>query len=168
VIRGLSIEERELTIEESAMRLSQTPAFPWSRPTVEADRTVFNLAAVDNKFEGRFAQFLDRATDVNAFAKLTLNSRFALEYISSTGALRYYYPDFVVRLNDDSCLIVETKGMEDLEVAHKDQRTRRWCRDASKLAGREWAYEKVRQKVFEAYTGDSVEGLRRFIAAGEA
>jgi len=30
-------------------------------------------------FAGRFAQFLDRATDVAAFAKLTMNSRFALE-----------------------------------------------------------------------------------------
>jgi len=27
-----------------------------------------------------------------------MNSRFALEYISTTGALRYYYPDFVARL----------------------------------------------------------------------
>ena len=31
---------------------------------------------------------------------------------------------------------------------------------------RDWQYEKVRQKVFDAYTGGSVEGLRRFIAAG--
>ena len=125
---------------------------------------MFNLTPVDNKFERRFAQFLDRATDVAAFAKLTLNSRFALEYISSTGALRYYYPDFLVRLTDDSCLVVETKGMEDLDVAHKDRRARRWCRDATDRSGREWAYEKVRQKVFDAYTGDSIDGLRRFIA----
>ena len=81
-IRDLSIEEREPTIEESAFRVSDTPAFPWSREVVEAERTVFNLTPVDNKFEGRFARFLDRATDVAAFAKLTLNSRFALEYIS--------------------------------------------------------------------------------------
>ena len=165
VIRELSITEREPTIEESAFRVSDTPPFPWSRDTVDAERTVFNLTPVDNKFERRFAQFLDRAIDVAAFAKLTLNSRFALEYIASSGALRYYYPDFVVRLTDDTCLVIETKGMEDLDVAHKDRRARRWSRDASDLAGREWAYEKVRQKVFDAYTGDSVEGLRRFIAA---
>jgi len=30
--------------------------------------------------------------DVTAWAKLTMNSRFALEYISKAGALRYYYP----------------------------------------------------------------------------
>ncbi len=166
VIRDLSITEREATIEESAFRVSDTPAFPWSRDTVEAERTVFNLTPVDNKFERRFAQFLDRATDVAAFAKLTMNSRFALEYISATGALRYYYPDFVVRLVDDTSLVIETKGLEDVDVAHKDRRARRWCRDASDLSGREWAYEKVLQKVFDAYTGDSVDGLRRFIAAG--
>lgn len=167
VIRDLSIEEREPTIEERAYRVSDTPAFPWSRETVEAERTVFNLTPVDNKFEGRFATFLEKANDVAAFAKLTMNSRFALEYISSTGALRYYYPDFLVRLNDDSCLVVETKGLEDIEVAHKDQRARRWCKDAAALSGRDWAYSKVRQKVFDAYTGDSVDGLLRFIAAGD-
>ena len=126
--------------------VSQTPPFPWSRQTVEGKHTVFNLTPVDNALEGRFAQFLDRATDVAAWAKLTMNSRFALEYISKAGALRYYYPDFVVRLTDDSCLIIETKGQEDLDVALKDRRARRWCEDATRLAGREWAYEKVGQR----------------------
>lgn len=165
VIRDLSIEEREPAIEERAFRVSDTPPFPWSRETVEATRTVFNLTPVDNRFEGRFARFLDRATDVAAFAKLTMNSRFALEYVSSRGALRYYYPDFVVRLADDTCLVIETKGLEDPEVALKDRRARRWCRDAAALSGRDWAYEKVPQRVFDAYAGDDVDGLRRFIAA---
>jgi len=166
VIRGLSIEEREPTIEESAFRLSETPPFAWSRETVDAERSIFNLTPVENRFEGRFARFLDRATDVAAFAKLTYNSRFALEYISSTGALRHYWPDFVLRLVDDSYLVVETKGQEDLDVRLKDKRARRWCEDASSLSGRDWRYEKVRQTVFDAYRGDSVDGLQRFIAAG--
>lgn len=165
VIRELSIREREAAIEETAFRVSNTPAFPWSRDTVDCEHTVFNMTPVDNRFERRFAQFLDRAPDVAAFAKLTMNTRFALEYISSTGALRYYYPDFIARLIDDSCLVIETKGLEDINVAYKDRRARRWCRDATALSGREWAYEKVLQRVFSAYTGDSMDGLRRFIAA---
>ena len=164
-IRTLAITEREATITERAFRLSQTPPFPWSRKTVEATKTVFNLTPVENSLEERFAQFLERAADVAAFAKLTMNSRFALEYISSTGALRYYYPDFLVRLVDDTCLVVETKGLEDVEVPLKDRRARRWCRDASTLSGREWAYEKVPQAVFDAYAGDTMEGLRRMLAA---
>lgn len=165
-IRELAIVEREPQITESAFRVSQTPPFPWSRKTVEGKRTVFNLTPVDNNLEARFAAFLDRATDVAAWAKLTMNSRFALEYISKEGALRYYYPDFVVRLTDDSCLIVETKGQEDPDVAFKDRRARRWCQDATRLAGRDWHYEKVAQHVFDAYTGADIDGLRRTIAAG--
>jgi type III restriction enzyme len=164
-IRSLAITEREPTITDSAFRVSDTLPFPWSRQTVEGERTVFNLTPVDNALEARFAQFLDRASDVAAWAKLTMNSRFALEYISRAGALRYYYPDFVVRLTDDTCLIVETKGQEDLDVALKDRRARRWCEDATRLAGRAWAYEKVGQNVFDAYTGGDLDGLRRFIAA---
>jgi type III restriction enzyme len=134
---------------------------------VEAAKTVFNLTPVDNSLERRFSEFLDRATDVAAFAKLTLQSRFALEYISSTGALRYYYPDFVVRLVDDTCLVLETKGLEDVEVALKDLRARRWCRDASRLSGRTWSYYKVPQAAFEQFTGESVESLCRYLDARE-
>jgi type III restriction enzyme len=164
-IRALSIAEREPTIEESALRVSETPPFPWSRETVDGEHTVFNLTPVDSSLEARFARWLDHAPDVTAWAKLTMNSRFALEYISKAGALRYYYPDFVLRLSDDSCLIVETKGQEDLDVAMKDRRARRWCADATRLAGRAWAYEKVPQKLFDAFAGDTVEGLCRFLAA---
>jgi type III restriction enzyme len=166
-IRALSITEREPTIEESALRVSDTPPFPWSRATVPGKNTIFNLTPVDSSLESRFAMFLDRATDVSAWAKLTMNTRFALEYISKAGALRYYYPDFVMRLADDSCLIVETKGQEDLDVALKDRRARRWCQDASRLSGRDWAYEKVPQKLFDKFDGDSIDGLRRFLEASE-
>jgi type III restriction enzyme len=164
-IRALSITEREPTIQENALRVSETPPFPWSRETVAGERTVFNLTPVDSSLEARFARFLDRASDVTAWAKLTMNTRFALEYISNAGALRYYYPDFVLRLSNDTCLIVETKGQEDLDVALKDRRARRWCQDSTRLAGREWAYEKVPQKLFDTFDGDSVEGLRRFLDA---
>ena len=66
-IRALSIIEREPTIEENALRVSDTPPFPWSRKTVEGKRTIFNLTPIDSTLEARFAQFLDRATDVTAW-----------------------------------------------------------------------------------------------------
>lgn len=60
---------------------------------------------------------------------------------------------------------METKGLEDVEVALKDQCARRWCRDAARLSGRSWGYFKVPQKAFDAFAGDSVEGLCRFLDA---
>lgn len=164
-IRGLRLTEREATITETAIKMTETPPFSWSRATVECERTVFNLTAVDNDLERRFALFLDRADDVAAFAKLPVFGRFALEYIAENGALRYYYPDFVVRLADDSCLLVETKGLRDPDVPFKDKRARRWCRDATRLTGRQWTYVRVDQDAFDVFTGESVEALCRFAEA---
>jgi len=170
-IRSLAITEREPTIQESALRVSETPPFPWSRETVAREKTIFNLTPVDSSLEARFARFLDKATDVTAWAKLTMNSRFALEYISRNGALRYYYPDFVLRLSDDSCLIIETKGQEDLDVALKDRRARRWCRDSTRLAGREWGYEKavaLEQPLAVVGEGEPSDGGAELFEGGEA
>lgn len=164
-IRGLRLTEREATITETAIKMTETPPFSWSRITVDCKRTVFNLTPVDNDLERRFALFLDRAGDVAAFAKLPVFGRFALEYIAENGALRYYYPDFVVRLADDSCLLVETKGLRDPDVPFKDKRAGRWCRDATRLTGRQWSYARVDQDLFDAFTGESVESLRRFVDA---
>lgn len=164
-IRGLRLTEREATITETAIRMTETAPYSWSRATVDCERTVFNLTAVDNDLERRFALFLDRAGDVAAFAKLPVFGRFALEYVAESGALRYYYPDFVVRLSDDSCMVVETKGLRDPDVPYKDRRARRWCRDVSKLTGRPWSYMRVDQAVFDSFTGQSVEALGRFVAA---
>jgi ABC-type lipoprotein release transport system permease subunit len=83
--------------------------------------------------------------------------------LSTTGALRYYYPDFVVRLDDDTHVIVETKGLEDPEVARKDRRAARWCEDATALTGDSWDYLKVPQKVFEASTASTFEQLVRHV-----
>lgn len=42
---------------------------------------------------------------------------------------------------------------------------RRWCQDATRLAGREWAYEKVPQKLFDGFHGDTMDELRRLLDA---
>jgi type III restriction enzyme len=164
-IRGLRLTEREATITETAIRMTETPPRSWSGTTVECERTVFNLTAVDNDLERRFALFLDRAEDVAAFAKLPAFGRFALEYIAENGALRHYYPDFVVRLSDDSCMLAETKGLRDPDVPFKDRRALRWCRDATRLTGRQWSYLRIDQDAFDVFTGESVEALRRFAEA---
>jgi type III restriction enzyme len=165
-IRALSVVEREPEIAGKELLLFDTAPFPWSRQTVEGVHTIFNLAPVENALEERFARFLDRAEDVAAWAKLAQQVRFNLEYISHTGALRYYHPDFLLRLADRSCVIVETKGQVDLDVPLKDRRAERWCSDASNLAGYDWSYTRVNQATFDAYTGADFDGLRRYVAAG--
>jgi type III restriction enzyme len=60
--------------------------------------------------------------------------------------MRYYYPDFVVRLVSGEHWLIETKGAETIEVAYKDRAAKLWCENATILTGTTWEYLKVPQK----------------------
>jgi type III restriction enzyme len=144
-LRGLVVEELVPTLEGEGRLLSSTEPFPFSRPTFEASKTVFNLVAADNEFERDFAHFLQDATDVRAFAKLPQRFGFAIEYTDSATNLRYYEPDFVVVTYSGTHYLVETKGREDIDVAYKDRAATIWCESSTLLTKTAWRYIKVPQ-----------------------
>jgi len=164
-INERAVTTEDVKIEAAPVMVSSTPAFLWSKQTTPGEKQLFNKVAMDSSLEGAFAHFLDRADDVAAYAKLTQNSRFSIEYLSNSGALRYYYPDFAVRLKDQTHALVETKGLEDVEVARKDRRAKRWCEDAARLTGEDWFYLKVPQAVFDASPATTFEALMRHVEA---
>ena len=89
-------------------------------------------------------------------------TRFRVDYLSETGAIRFYYPDFVaVQETPDGEVnwIVETKGQEDVNVAHKDASIGEWCAKISAQTGRPWCYLKVPQRAFDASRAQSFGAL---------
>jgi type III restriction enzyme len=161
-LRSLVIEELQPALLHEGRKLSETEPFPWSRATLSASKTVFNLVPCDNDFERRFARFLEDAKDVEAFAKLPEQFGFAIEYTDAVSNLRYYHPDFVAVLSDGSHYLVETKGREDVDVRHKDRAARVWCENASVLTGTQWEYIKVPQKDFETLEATHFSDLTVF------
>lgn len=147
-LRELVIEELRPMLLSEGRKLSETQPFPWSRATVKAQKTVFNLVACENDLEKRFAEFLESSGDVQRFAKLPDQFAFAIEYTDSASNLRYYYPDFVAVLMDGRHFLIETKGREDIDVSHKDRAARSWCENASMLTETSWNYIKVQEKEF--------------------
>jgi type III restriction enzyme len=159
-LRGLVVEELTPTLESGGRKLSETEGFPFSRPAFAAQKTIFNLVAADNEFERDFAYFLEESADVAAFAKLPPTSRlpFAIEYTDNATNLRFYEPDFVAVVSDGTHWLIETKGREDLDVAHKDRAARIWCENATLLTGTPWSYLKVPQTEFsKLQPGDFAE-----------
>lgn len=148
-LRKLVVEELKPQLVNAGRKLSETQPFPFSRATLDAKKTVFNLVACENDFESKFAKFLQDVGDVVAFAKLPQQFGFALEYTDAVSNLRYYEPDFVSVLTNGTRYLVETKGREDVDVAHKDRAARIWCDNATQLTGTTWEYIKVPQKDFE-------------------
>ena len=153
--------------EAKDLLLSSTRPFLWSGEVAAATRSVFCAQPCDSGLEVSFCGFLDRCTDVAAFAKLAREVRFSLEYRAEGGRLAYYYPDFVVRLLDGTHLLVETKGLADLDVPHKDERAARWAVDASVASGVRWSYLRVDEEPFRAHERalTTVSGLVELVHA---
>jgi type III restriction enzyme len=148
-LRSLVVQELEPKLLNVGRALSETPRFPWSRKTLKASKCVFNLVPCANEFEKEFARFLQDADDMIRFAKLPERFDFVIEYTDVSGNLRFYEPDFVGVTTGEVYHLIETKGLEDVNVANKDAAARLWCENATKLTGNVWSYLKVPQEEYK-------------------
>jgi len=155
--RELTFKEEEPK-QEKAIPLKDTNPFVWTRPVYPANKCIFNYIPCVNDLEVRFASFLDRAEDVEAFTK---NEKlgFFMEYISSEGGLKNYRPDFVAKTTSGKFYILETKGEVDINVPRKDERAKTWCQDVLQITGQRWHYAKIAQRVFEEHYYNSLYEL---------
>jgi type III restriction enzyme len=158
-LRKLVIEELQPQLLSAGRRLSETPPFPWSRATTAAGKSVFNLVPCHNDYEKEFALFLQKAEDVERFAKLPEQFGFVIEYTDNMGNLRYYEPDFVAVTKGGTHYIAETKGLEDVNVANKVRAAQLWCDNTTLLTGKPWAYVIIRQQEYKQLQPTRFEDL---------
>jgi len=132
-INTLTVHDSGSTHVLEHVKISATrPQVVRRRETIQSRKSMFNQIAGDNEFELTFARFLGAANDVQSFFKNTEATAFRLEYQSAGGGIiRDYYPDFVLRTDEGTIWIVETKGREDIEDARKFDRLELWCSDAT-------------------------------------
>lgn len=159
-ISELTVEKRALEFDKAAFRLSDTRPFQWRRnlPPLVCERTIFNYVATYNKFERRFAEFLDKAKDVRRFASLGTTeqgdsgTQFRVDYLKLTGAIGFYHPDWVVvqkTADGDVNWIIETKGRVWEGTEAKDTAITHWCDQVSAQTGQRWRYARVNQIDFD-------------------
>src|SRR6266850_712155 len=131
-INALTVQDKGDAKIRDTIKLRQT------RPFVAKDqgylvpkKSVFNRIIGDSHFELLFAGFLENCADVLSYAKNYLAVHFKLDYVNAAGDISNYYPDFIVKLPDRRVVIVETKGLEDLDVSLKMERLKQWCKDVN-------------------------------------
>jgi type III restriction enzyme len=138
-----------------------------TRPFVTKDqgylvpkKSVFNRIIGDSHLELVFAGFLDNCADVVSYAKNYFAVNFKLDYINADGNISNYYPDFIVKLIDKRIIIVETKGLEDLDVPLKMERLRQWCEDINRIQSNVlYDFVYVDEASFEKYAPESFKQL---------
>ena len=83
-----------------------------------------------------------------------------LDYVNADGNISNYYPDFLVKLSDKKTVIVETKGLEDLDVPLKMERLRQWCEDINRVQSEvQYDFVYVDEKGFKKYNPTTFQKL---------
>ena len=160
-INALSVRDRGDAEIRDTIKLRQT------RPFVVRDqgylipkKSVFNRVIGDSQLELQFANFLEDCPDVVSYAKNYFAVHFKLDYVNVDGNISNYYPDFLVKLADARTVIVETKGLEDMDVPLKMQRLHQWCEDINRVQSDvKYDFVFVDQKGFEKYEPKSFRQL---------
>jgi len=134
-INALTVQEIGATHIEDRIRLKEMRPFRTDyRAHLTAGKSIFNKIVGEphsGGFELLFASFLEEAPDVQAFAKNYLAIGFKLDYVRTDGDLSNYTPDFMVRANDRTIWVIETKGRAELDLPQKMARLKQWCADAT-------------------------------------
>jgi type III restriction enzyme len=141
LIETFKREINKLTIQEKGdAEIRDTIQLSKVRPFVAKEqgylipkKSVFNRIIGDSHLELLFARFLEDCDDVISYAKNYFSVHFKLDYVNADGDISNYYPDFLVKISPKKLYIVETKGLEDMDVPLKMQRLRQWCEDVNRV-----------------------------------
>ena len=93
--------------------------------------------------------------------------RFKIDYVNAAGDISNYYPDFIVKKSKGEIFIIETKGLEDLDVPLKMDRLKQWCVDINKAQSViKYDYIFVDEESFNQYKPKSfrelIDGFRDY------
>lgn len=125
-------------------------------------KSLFNKIIGDSHLELRFASFLENCEDIISYVKNYFGVHFKIDYKNVDGNISDYYPDFVVKKNENEMFIIETKGREDLDVPLKTQRLKQWCEDINKIQNKvKYDFIYVDEESFNKYNPSSFEELER-------
>jgi type III restriction enzyme len=160
-INALTVQDKGDAEIRDSIKLRQT------RPFVAKDqgylipkKSVFNKIIGDSHFELLFARFLEDCDDVVSYAKNYMAVHFKLDYVNADGDISNYYPDFLVKLSANALCIVETKGLEDLDVPLKMARLKQWCEDINRVQAKvRYSFVFVDQSSFEKYRPTTFKAL---------
>lgn len=160
-INELTIQDKGSAEIKDYIKLRET------RPFVVKDqgflmpkRSLFNKIIGDSHLELLFASFLEGCSDVVSYAKNYMAVHFQIDYVNADGNISNYYPDFFVKTNEIDIYLVETKGLEDLDVPLKMERLKKWCEDINKAQKKnKFDFVFVEEDDFQKYKPDTFSSL---------
>lgn len=168
IIETFKKKINELTVvDKGSAEIKDYIKLKQTRPFVVKDqgflipkKSIFNKIIGDSHLELLFASFLENCSDVISYAKNYLAVHFNIDYVNADGNISNYYPDFIVKTDPKTIYIIETKGLEDLDVPLKMERLKKWCEDINSSQKKyHFDFVFVDEEDFNKYKPDSFSGL---------
>lgn len=162
-INDLTVRDKGDAEIRDTIKLRKTrPFMVKDQASLIPQKSIFSRIVGDSHFELVFASFLEKCPDIISYAKNYFAVNFKLDYVNADGDISNYYPNFIVKLPNSEVVIVETKGLKDLDVPLKMTRLKQWCEDIN-LAQSEVQFDFVfaDQENFEKYNPKNFQDLLR-------
>ncbi|HEQ99138.1 MAG TPA: type III restriction endonuclease subunit R [candidate division Zixibacteria bacterium] len=160
-INSLTIQDKgEAEIRDHIKLRKTRPFVTKEQGYITPKKSVFNRIIGDSHLELEFAAFLEDCEDIISYVKNYFAVNFRIDYVNADGGISNYYPDFIVKKSEKEIWIVETKGLEDLDVPLKMARLRQWCEDTNKAQSKvKYDFVFVDEKSFKEFKPSSFESL---------
>ncbi len=160
-INALTIQDKGDAKIKDFIKLRKTrPFVVKEQGYIVPKKSIFNKIIGDSHLELQFAAFLEECEDIVSYVKNYMAVHFQIEYVNAEGNISNYYPDFIVKHSPGLVVIVETKGLEDLDVPLKMKRLREWCVDINKAQSDiHYDYVFVDEESFNTYKPKNFEEL---------
>jgi type III restriction enzyme len=146
-INELTVQDKGSAEIRAYIKIKQTrPFVVKEQGYLVPQKSIFNKIIDDSRLELEFASFLEKCGDIY--------------YVNADGNISRYYPDFIVKTGANDIFIVETKGLEYLDVPLKMVRLKKWCEDINtSRKNLHFDYVFVDEEDFSKYKPDSFSSL---------
>lgn len=160
-INALTIQDKGDAKIKDFIKLKKTrPFVVKEQGYIVPKKSIFNKIIGDSHLELKFAAFLEECDDIISYVKNYMAVHFQIDYVNADSNISNYYPDFIVKYSSNLVVIVETKGLEDLDVPLKMKRLREWCVDINKAQPDiHYDYIFVDEESFNQYKPKNFEAL---------
>ncbi len=162
-INNLTLKDKGTATINNYIKLKQTHPFISKQDAyIIPKKSVFNKIVGDSQLELNFASFLENCDDIISYTKNFSAIHFKIDYINADGSPSNYYPDFIIKVSNSEIVIVETKGLEDLDVPLKMNRLKQWCEDININQNKthfDFCY--VDEEMFNTYTPKSFNDIMK-------
>jgi len=172
-INGLTVQDKGNTEIRDTIKLRKTrPFVVKEQGYIIPKKSIFNKIIGDSNLELQLAAFLEECDDIISYVKNYMAVHFKIDYVNAKGEISNYYPDFIVKKSGKEVFIIETKGLEDLDVPLKMERLKQWCIDINKIqTDIKYDYVFVDEESFNKYQPKSLKeliaGFREYKEQGE-